>query len=352
MSMFETLRSRPVRFALVGCGRISANHVQAISALGGDAELVDVCDTDLATARRVGDATGARAHDSLERMLEQSSADVVALCTPSGLHSLQGIKVAASGRHVVSEKPMATRWRDGVALVDACDKAGVQLFVVKQNRFNPPLMALKAAIDAGRFGRIHLVQLNVFWTRPQAYYDTAPWRGTWELDGGAFMNQASHYVDLATWLCGPLDNVFAYTATRGRRIETEDTGVAALRWRSGAVGSINVTVLTYPKNLEGSVTVMGENGTVRVGGVAVNKMLEWNFAEPMPQDAAIAQNSYETESVYGTGHQMYYRNVLEVLRGNAQATTSGREGLLSLQTLVALYRSARDGTSIGLPLDL
>jgi len=253
---------------------------------------------------------------------------------------------------VVSEKPMATRWRDGVAFVDACDRAGVELFVVKQNRLNPTLRELKSAVDGGRFGRIHLVQLNVFWTRPQSYYDAASWRGTWELDGGAFMNQASHYVDLATWLCGPLDNVFAYTETRARRIETEDTGVAALRFRSGAVGSINVTVLTYPKNLEGSVTVIGERGTVRIGGVAVNLVQEWTFDEGNEQDQRVAQMSYDTASVYGHGHSLYYRNVLEVLRGRASATTSGREGLLSLQTLVALYRSARDGKPVGLPLDL
>lgn len=251
----------------------------------------------------------------------------------------------------MTEKPMATRWHDGLRMVKACDDAGVRLFVVKQNRRNATLQLLKKAVEQKRFGRIYMVNINVFWTRPQEYYDSAKWRGTWEFDGGAFMNQASHYVDLLDWLIGPIESIQAYTSTLARDIEVEDTGVLSVRWRSGALGSMNVTMLTYPKNLEGSITILGENGTVRVGGVAVNEIQHWEFAEKQPEDAQIAAANYATTSVYGFGHPLYYDNVIKVMRGEAEPETDGREGLKSLEVLIAAYLAARDGKRIALPLD-
>ena len=186
--------------------------------------------------------------------------------------------------------------------------------------------------------------------RPQSYYDSASWRGTWEFDGGAFMNQASHYIDLLDWICGPVESVMAYTGTLARNIEVEDTGVAALKWRNGAMGSINVTMLTWPKNLEGSITILGERGTVRIGGVAVNEIKHWEFETPDAMDSLIGDASYETTSVYGFGHPLYYDNVISTLRGEAQPETDGREGLKSLELLIAMYLSARDGKRINLPL--
>jgi UDP-N-acetyl-2-amino-2-deoxyglucuronate dehydrogenase len=206
-------------------------------------------------------------------------------------------------------------------------------------------------MDLGRFGRIYTIAVNVFWTRPQEYYDSAAWRGTWEFDGGAFMNQASHYIDLLDWIGGPVESVMAYTGTLARNIEVEDTGVAALKWRSGAMGTLNVTMLTYPKNLEGSITILGEKGTVRIGGVAVNEIQQWQFAEPHPMDAERDDASYQTTSVYGFGHPLYYDNVISTLRGEAQAETDGREGLRSLEMLIAMYMSARDGKRVNLPLE-
>lgn len=264
---------------------------------------------------------------------------------------MQAIEVASAGKHVMTEKPMATRWQDGLKMVEACDKAGVRLFVVKQNRRNATLQLLKRAIEQKRFGKIYSVAVNVFWTRPQDYYDSAKWRGTWEFDGGAFMNQASHYIDLLDWLIGPVESVMAYTATLARDIEVEDSGVAAIRWRSGAMGTLNVTMLTYPKNLEGSITILGEKGTVRVGGVAVNDIQHWEFDEKRPEDEQIKQASYATTSVYGFGHPLYYDNVINTLRGEAEPETDGREGLKSLELLVAMYLSARDGRRVALPLE-
>jgi UDP-N-acetyl-2-amino-2-deoxyglucuronate dehydrogenase len=352
--MFVTkpyITARKIRFALVGCGRISANHFDALERHAERADLVGVCDIDPAALDRAVARTGAPGFASLEELLARTDADAVILATPSGLHADQAVMVAEAGRHVMTEKPMATSWRDGNRMVEVCDRAGVQLFVVKQNRRNATLQLLKRAVAARRFGRIFMVNINVFWSRPQSYYDSAAWRGTWEFDGGAFMNQASHYVDLLDWLIGPVESVQAYTATLARRIEVEDTGVVSIRWRTGALGSMNVTMLTYPKNYEGSITILGETGTVRVGGVAVNRIDHWEFAEPHPDDELVAQASYETTSVYGFGHPAYYDNVIQSLRGEATPETDGREGLRSLEILIATYLSARDGTRVALPLE-
>jgi UDP-N-acetyl-2-amino-2-deoxyglucuronate dehydrogenase len=236
-------------------------------------------------------------------------------------------------------------------MVKACDEAGVRLFVVKQNRRNTTLQLLKRAVTEKRFGKIHMVHLNVFWTRPQSYYDQGNgWRGTWEFDGGAFMNQASHYVDLLDWLIGPVERVQAMMNTT-RDIEVEDTGVLNVKWRNGALGSMSVTMLTYPQNLEGSITILGEKGTVRIGGVAVNDIQLWQFDEAKDYDQQIQNANYETTSVYGFGHPLYYKNVVDVLRGEAEPETDGREGLKSLELLIAAYLSARDGRTVPLPLE-
>ncbi len=345
------ITDRRLRFALAGCGRIAQNHIEALARHADRAELVAVCDPDPAAREAAVARTGARGFASYDAMLAEAAADCVVLATPSGLHPQQAMAAARAGRHVMTEKPMATRWADGLAMVRACDEAGVRLFVVKQNRRNRTLQLLRQAINAGRFGRIYMVTVNVFWSRPQSYYDSAEWRGTWEFDGGAFMNQASHYIDLLDWLIGPVESVMAYTGTLARHIEVEDTGVAALKWRNGAMGSVNVTMLTHPKNYEGSITILGEHGTVRVGGVAVNEIQHWQFAQPHEMDAQIASASYETTSVYGFGHPLYYDNVIRALRGECEPETDGREGLKSLELLIAMYRSARDGQRINLPLE-
>lgn len=351
MKSFTPTLDRKIRFALVGCGRISENHLAAIKKHADRCELVDVCDIDPAALKKVIDGENVQGHTDLSSLLKTTSADCVVLTTPSGLHSKQAIEIAESGRHVMTEKPMATRWKDGLKMVEACDVAGVKLFVVKQNRRNATLQLLKRAFDQGRFGKIYSVALNVFWTRPQDYYDSAKWRGTWEFDGGAFMNQASHYIDLLDWIIGPVESVMAYTGTLARDIEVEDTGVAAIRWRNGAMGTLNVTMLTYPMNLEGSITILGEKGSVRIGGVAVNEIQTWNFSEPHEDDEKFKDVSYETTSVYGFGHPLYYDNIISTLRGETEAETDGREGLKSLELLIAMYLSARDGKRVALPLE-
>jgi UDP-N-acetyl-2-amino-2-deoxyglucuronate dehydrogenase len=351
MHNYTPITHRKIRLALVGCGRIANNHLGAIQDHAEHVELVDVCDVNATALAQAVARTQVTGHSNLANLLKTTTADLVILTTPSGLHPEQTIQVAATGRHVMTEKPMATRWHDGVRMVKACDDAGVRLFVVKQNRHNATLRLLKKAVEQDRFGKIFSVAINVFWTRPQEYYDAATWRGTWEFDGGAFMNQASHYIDLLHWLIGPVESVMAYTATLARNIEVEDSGVAAIRWRSGAMGTLNVTMLTYPKNMEGSITILGEKGTVRIGGVAVNDIQTWEFADTRLEDLEVAISNYQTTSVYGFGHPLYYSNVIDTLRGQAEPETDGREGLITLELLIAIYLSSRDGKRVALPLE-
>ena len=337
------------RVALVGCGRISKNHFEAIDKIDR-LELVAVCDTDPERAAQAGSQWDVPNFTSYEKMLKDAKADVISIATPSGLHAEQGVMAAHAGKHVVMEKPMAISLTGADSLVQACDRAAVQLFVVKQNRLNPPVQLLKHAVDRNRFGRIYMASCTVHWARPQEYYDQAPWRGTWEFDGGAFMNQASHYVDLIQWLMGPVESVMAKTATLARRIETEDSGVAILKFRSGALGSIEVTMLAYPRNLEGSITVLGEKGSVKIGGTAVNKVEFWQFAEYDDDDKVVMAADTNPPNVYGLGHQGYYRNVLAVLRGEAKPDTDGRAGRKSLELILGIYESAKTGREVPLPL--
>lgn len=352
MNKYTNIVGRKIKFALAGCGRISANHINALKNHDSDCELVAVCDIDESKFEQVLQlAPHVKLYNSFSKMLVEGGFDAVILATPSGLHCDQTTECADNGFHIITEKPMATKYCDGIAMVKICDKANVRLFVVKQNRKNATIQLLKQAIKDGRFGRIYNVACNVFWTRPQSYYDLAKWRGTWEFDGGAFMNQASHYVDLLDWLIGPVESVQSYIATLARDIEVEDSGVVALRWRSGAMGTMNVSMLTYPKNYEGSLTIIGEKGTVRLGGVAVNHIEHWEFVDQKAEDEAIKAANYATTSVYGFGHPLYYENVIKTLRGLESAQTDGRSGLHSLELLTAIYLSARDGKRVCLPLD-
>jgi len=348
--MFKYICNRKIRIAIVGCGRISKNHFGSIEKHQDNIELVAICESIPNLLKEHKEKYKVPGYIRLEDMLENENLDVVALCTPSGIHSIQTKIIVGHGIHVITEKPMATRWKEGISMVKTSEKQNVCLFVVKQNRFNPTLQLLKRAIQDKRFGQIRMVHINVFWTRPQEYYDQAKWRGTWDLDGGAFMNQASHYVDLLDWLIGPVDSIHAMTST-ARDIEVEDTGVINIKWRNGALGSMAVTMLSYPKNIEGSITILGDKGSVRVGGLAANDIQLWEFEDKRDYDMSIEKVNYDTKSVYGFGHPLYYKNVIDVLQGNAEPETDGREGLRSLEILIAAYLSARDGRTISLPLE-
>ncbi|MDD2331800.1 MAG: Gfo/Idh/MocA family oxidoreductase [Candidatus Cloacimonetes bacterium] len=341
---------KKLRYGLIGCGRISKNHFEAVSQIA-EADYVACADVIKEKAEQAAKTYQIpKYYTNYLEMLEKEELDAVSICSPSGMHPLHGIDVADHKINVITEKPMAINIEAADKLIKACDMNNVHLFVVKQNRLNSTMQLLKNAIDKNRFGRIYMAQANVFWQRPQAYYDAEKWRGTWEFDGGAFMNQASHYVDAIYWLLGNVDSVVATTATMARKIEAEDTGCAILKFRSGIIATLNVTMLTYPKNFEGSITIIGEKGTVKVGGVAVNKIEKWEF-EDYDDDDRIAQDAnYQPPNVYGFGHNPYYRNVTDVLLGIGIPSTDGRDGRKSVEIIQAVYQSAKLGKKISLPL--
>lgn len=343
---------KKIRLGLLGCGRISKNHLDAVSQIP-EAEFVACCDI----IRERAEETALNHHipavyTDYHEMLKNEKLDAVSICTPSGMHPLMGIAIAEHKVNVITEKPMAINIKAADSLIKACDHNHVKLFVVKQNRLNATLQLLKKAVDKGRFGQIYIAQSNVFWQRPQNYYDAAKWRGTWEFDGGAFMNQASHYVDAMYWLLGNVNSVMATTATMSRKIEAEDTGSAILHFRSGVIATINVTMLTYPKNFEGSITILGEKGSVKIGGVAVNRIDKWEFEDYDDDDRVVTESNYQPPNVYGFGHNPYYKNVVDVLLGRAEPSTDGRDGRKSVEIIQAIYLSAKEGKKIPLPLSI
>lgn len=339
------------RFGLIGCGRISRNHFQAIKNNSDRAELIAVCDSVEERAEKAGEENIIPYYTNLDEMLDNEKIDVLSVCTPSSMHTAQGIKAAARGIHVLSEKPIGTSLNEVDRLIKISEENSVKLFVVKQNRLNPALKLLKSAIDKGRFGKLYMSVVNVFWTRPQEYYDSAVWRGTWEFDGGAFLNQASHYIDLIEWLIGSPESVIAYTATLARRIQAEDTGAAVIKFRNGCIGSVNVTMLTYPQNIEGSIAILGEKGTVKIGGTALNRIEHWEFQNYDDDDKYIYSAKNTSSDIQTVGHTEYYKNVLDVLETDTGAYTDGKEGRKSLELILAIYKSSNEGRSISLPLE-
>jgi UDP-N-acetyl-2-amino-2-deoxyglucuronate dehydrogenase len=344
------MKKDKIKIAHVGCGRISKNHFEAVKNLKKECEIVAVCDIVPERAEAAGKENGVPFFTDYDKMLAEVECDLVVIATPSGLHPEMGVKAAEAGINVLTEKPMAISLEGADSLIDACDKNGVQLFVVKQNRLNTTMQLLKHAIDKGRFGKIYTAYVNVFWQRPQNYYDMAPWRGTWSLDGGAYMNQASHYIDLLYWLMGDVSEVTAMTDTLARNIEAEDAGSAVFRFANGALGGVNVTMLTYPKNIEGSVAILGEKGTVKIGGMALNKVEHWEFSDYHDDDKFIEQSNYTPPNVYGFGHHAYYSNVFAAMRGEKAPDTDGRTGRKSLEIILAIYKSAKEKRFISLPM--
>ena len=331
-----------LRFALLGCGRISAKHAQALSKNVPGAELVAVCDLKPELAAKVATQYNVPWFTDFDAMINTmgTSIDVVNVLTPSGMHAKHAIQVAKSGKHVVVEKPMAMTLGDADAMIRACDENGVKLFVVKQNRYNIPVQKLREAIDEGRFGKMVMGTVRVRWCRRQDYYDQASWRGTWEQDGGVFANQASHHVDLLEWMMGDVESVQAMSATRLADIETEDTGVVILRFVNGALGVIEATTATRPVDIEGSISVLGEHGIVEIAGFAVNEMKIWNFADKRPTDVDVIERYRQNPpDVYGFGHVAYLQNVVESIKIGKPALVGGLEGKKSLELITAIYES-------------
>jgi UDP-N-acetyl-2-amino-2-deoxyglucuronate dehydrogenase len=337
-----------LNFALVGCGRIAKRHAELLG-LGQikGAKLAAACDLVEDKARKIGEQFSVPYYSDMHHLMQNEKVDVVVVLTESGNHAKNVVDLAAYGKHIVVEKPMALTLDDADAMIQACDKFGAKLFVVKQNRFNVPVVKLREALEQGRFGKLVLGTVRVRWCRPQEYYDQAPWRGTWAMDGGVLTNQASHHVDMLEWMMGDVESVFARSATVLANIEAEDTAVVTLKFSNGALGVIEATTATRPKDLEGSISVLGEGGTVEIAGFAVNKMKTWDFVEAMPGDADVMEKySVNPPNVYGFGHQAYYEYVVNCISNNGPHLVDGFVGRRSLELINAIYESIETGNEV------
>ncbi|MDO9419794.1 MAG: Gfo/Idh/MocA family oxidoreductase [Herminiimonas sp.] len=339
-----------LNFALVGCGRIAKRHSELLGhgQIAG-ARLVAVCDVIADKAQRIGQEFSVPHFADMHEMMRSADIDVIVVLTESGLHAEHVMALAPYGKHIVVEKPMALALSDADAMIAACDQAGVKLFVVKQNRFNVPIVKLREALEQKRFGKLVMGTVRVRWCRPQAYYDQDSWRGTWALDGGVLTNQASHHVDLLEWMMGEVDSVCAMSNTALVDIEAEDTAVVILRFKNGALGVIEATTAVRPSDLEGSLSILGAGGTVEVAGFAVNKMKTWNFVEPIPGDEDVMETySVNPPNVYGFGHHAYYEHVVDCLTNDKKHMVDGLEGRKSLELINAIYESVETGREVAL----
>ena len=339
-----------LKFALVGCGRIAVRHAEllGLQQVKG-ASLTAVCDNDSVRAAAFGKRFNVPHYTDMHEMMRRENPDIVSVLTPSGLHAEHTIALAPYGKHIVVEKPMALTLDDADAMIRACILHRIKLFVVKQNRFNVPIQKLRSAVEAGRFGKLVLGTVRVRWCRTQSYYDQDAWRGTWAYDGGVLANQASHHIDLLEWMMGAVDSVFAKSATALVDIEAEDTAVVLLKFRNGALWVIEATTAARPKDLEGSVSILGEKGTVEVGGFAANAMKVWNFSDKLDgDDEVMGKYSVNPPDVYGFGHHAYYDHVVDCIANDREQLVDGLEGRKSLELIMAIYESVETGREVKL----
>lgn len=337
-----------LKFGLIGCGRIAKRHSELLghNQIKG-AKLAAVCDTKYERAKTIGEQFNVPVYSDMNDMMRLEDIDVAVVLTPSGMHAENVIQLAKYSKHIMVEKPMALTLDDADAMIKACDEHNCSLFVIKQNRFNVPVVKLREAVEAERFGKLVLGTVRVRWARPQAYYDQDDWRGTWAMDGGVLTNQASHHVDMLEWMMGDVESVFARSTTALVNIETEDTIVVTLKFRNGALGIIEATTAARPKDLEGSISLLGEKGSVVIGGFAVNEMQSWQFTETQPGDEEVIEKySVNPPNVYGFGHQAYYEHVVDHINNGGTKIVDGLQGRKSLELINAIYESVETGKEV------
>lgn len=337
-------------FALVGCGNIARKHAHALRHYLQEADIAAFVDIDLARAAAFSEKYGAPAFSSVPEMMKVMGdrIDVLSVLTPSGTHCANVLDLVQYGRPLVVEKPLALRLEDADRMLEACDAHGVKVFVVHQNRYNHPIVKAREALEQGRFGRLVLGTVRLRWSRTQEYYDSETWRGTWAYDGGVFMNQAVHHIDMLTWFMGNVESVRSMATTRLVDIECEDTGVAVIRFNSGALGVLEATTATRPKDLEGSISILGENGTVVIGGFFMNELTTWNFADKQPIDDVVFQQFGKNPEHFGYNLGEYLRGVVASVRTKRAALVDGLEGRKSLELITALYESVETNADVQL----
>jgi UDP-N-acetyl-2-amino-2-deoxyglucuronate dehydrogenase len=332
---------RKLRIGIIGCGRVSACHFEAIARNADLLELAGVCDSDPANLSAAVALTGARGYVSSREMLAAERLDAVAVCTPNWLHFENAKEVLKAGASAIVEKPLALSYRHGKILFGMARKRGLGVFVIQQNRLNPTVQRVKGALERGEFGKIYMLASNVFWHRDERYYNGSAWHGSKKADGGAFVTQGSHYIDIMDWFAGAkAKSAYAIGGTRARTIETEDCGAAAIEWKNGIIGSISLSMLAYGGDYEGSITVQCEKGLVKIGGVALNKISDLRFEG---NAAELFDSSYDVESVYGFGHTPYYRRIAESLLYGLPFLMGEEESLKSLRLLCGIAKSLDTG---------
>lgn len=330
-----------VKFAIIGCGRIAQRHAEHINNFG---KLIAVCDNVKSKADDLGAKYGAKPYYDIDELLKNEEVDVVSICSPNGLHAIHSIKSLKAGFHVLCEKPMAINVHDCGEMIKVAEKANKRLFAIKQNRFNPPVEAVKKVISEGRLGKIFSIQLSCFWNRNEDYYSNS-WKGTKDMDGGTLYTQFSHFIDLLYWLIGDIKEVEAYVGNFAHQgiIEFEDTGAIILKFYNGAIGTINYTVNSFQKNMEGSLTIFGENGTVKIGGQYINELEYQNIKDYKIENIAEGNkpNNYGNYLGSMSNHDFVYKNLIDVLQNNASISTNAFEGLKTVEIIDKIYAKAK-----------
>tara|TARA_Y100000768_G_scaffold386677_1_gene375677 strand:+ start:1937 stop:3010 length:1074 start_codon:yes stop_codon:yes gene_type:complete len=342
-----------LNFGLLGCGKISVRHSNLLGhgEIEG-AKLSAVCDKNLESAKKIGEKFNVPFFSDISEMMNSCKLDVVVVLTPSGMHAKNTIELSKYGCDILVEKPMALSLDDADQMINACNEANVRLFIVKQNRFNLPITALRNALDSGRFGELTLGTIRVRWCRHQPYYDADSWRGTWAFDGGVIANQASHHIDLLEWMMGDIESVFAKSINALANIEAEDTAIATLKFKNGALGLIEATTATRPIDLEGSLSILGESGTVEVSGFAANRMQTWQFEDELESDKYIFEEFLENpQHKFGYAHKKYYEHVVDCIQKDSSLLVDGIEGKKSLKLINAIYKSIETNKEIFLDSD-
>lgn len=334
-----------IRFGLVGCGAVAAKHVTVLNRIEA-ATIAAVCDTNLDAARSQGNELGVPYFSDAREMADAVDFDVFSILTPSGDHARSVLNLASFGRHFLVEKPLALAVDDAAAMIDACESKGVNLLVVNQNRYNRPVLKLKEAVNAGRFGKMVMGTVRVRWAREQEYYDSSPWRGTIDQDGGVLANQAAHHIDMLLWLMGDVREVMAMKTTRLADIEADDTAVAVLTFADGSLGLIEATTATRPRDLEGSISILGERGSVEIGGFFMNEMKAWNFVDAAPGDDEVVAEWGGNPDVPAWNLEQYLRDMVGCLQQTTAGPIDALAGLRAVRLFEAIERSVESKSAV------
>ncbi|MGI6204400.1 MAG: Gfo/Idh/MocA family protein [Anaerovoracaceae bacterium] len=345
-----------MKYALIGCGRIAVNHMKA--AVNNELDIVGMCDVipekidALIEKSDVKDASGINKYTDYKEMLEKEKPELVSIATESGIHAEIALYVIEQGINVIIEKPMAMSIEDADAIIEAAERKGVKVSACHQNRFNVAIQELRKALEAGRFGKLSHGSIHVRWNRDHGYYDQASWRGTWAQDGGALMNQCIHGIDLLRWMMGDeIEEIYGQTRQRFHDyLEAEDVGMAVIKFKNGAIGTVEGTTNVYPKNLEETLYIFGENGTVKIGGTSTNNIDVWDFADEDEEDKKKKGLQEQTSNVYGNGHTSLFADVIDAIENDRQPYVDAYAGRNALEVVLSIYKSQKTGQPVKLPL--